>query len=319
MKKLFAIVAGEPNSINSEIIVKAWKKIKNKKNFFIIGNYLILKKQLNKINQKINISEINSVDKMRSNNNLNILNIPLNFKSIFKVNPLDAKKYILQSLNIAHNLSSSKKIIGFINLPVNKSIFKNKYLGVTEYLADKNNVKNNEVMMIHNKKLSVVPLTTHLDIKNITKNIKYNLIKKKIFSLNKSYKYLFKRKPIIVVLGLNPHNSENRKNSIENTIIKPAIQNLRQLNINIRGPFAADTIFNNQNKLKFDVIVGMYHDQVLAPFKAIYGFDAINITLGLNYLRVSPDHGTAQDIVGQNKGNPQSLLSAINFFNKIND
>ena len=200
MKKLFAIVAGEPNSINSEIIVKAWKKIKNKKNFFIIGNYLILKKQLNKINQKINISEINSVDKMRSNNNLNILNIPLNFKSIFKVNPLDAKKYILQSLNIAHNLSSSKKIIGFINLPVNKSIFKNKYLGVTEYLADKNNVKNNEVMMIHNKKLSVVPLTTHLDIKNITKNIKYNLIKKKIFSLNKSYKYLFKRKPIIVVL-----------------------------------------------------------------------------------------------------------------------
>ena len=319
MKKLFAIIAGEPNSINSEIIVKAWIKIKNKKNFFIIGNYKILKNQINKINKKIKISKIDSIKNINSKDSLNILNIPLKFISTYKADFLETRKYILQSLNLAHNLSLSKKIKGFINLPINKTIFKNKYLGVTEYLAGKNNVRNKEVMMIYNKKLSVVPLTTHLELKNITKKIKSNLIRKKIFSLNNSYKKLFKKKPRIVVLGLNPHNSENRKDSIENRIIKPSILELKKLNINITGPFAADTIFNNQKKLKFNVIIGMYHDQVLAPFKALYGFDAINITLGLKYLRVSPDHGTAQDIVGQNKANPKSLLSAINFLNKIND
>ena len=319
MKKLFAVIAGEPNSINSEIIVKAWLKIKNKKNFFIIGNYQILKNQINKINQKIKITKISSIKKISPENSLNILNIPLKFKSTYKADFFVTRKYILQSLNLAHNLSFSKKIKGFVNLPINKAIFKNKYLGVTEYLASKNNVKNKEVMMIYNKQLSVVPLTTHLELKDVTKKIKSSLIKNKIFCLNNFYKKLFKKKPTIVVLGLNPHNSENRKDSIENKIIKPSILDLKKLNINIRGPFAADTIFNNQKKLKFNVIVGMYHDQVLTPFKALYGFDAINITLGLSYLRVSPDHGTAQDIVGQNKADPKSLLSAINFLDKIND
>ena len=174
-------------------------------------------------------------------------------------------------------------------------------------------------MLIYNKKLSVMPLTTHLEIKNVTNNIKPNLIKIKILTLNKAYFRIFKRIPNIAILGLNPHNSENRLNSIENKIIKPAIKKLKKLRVNINGPYSADTIFNNQKKLNYNVIVGMYHDQVLAPFKALYGFDAINITLGLHYIRISPDHGTAQDIIGLNKANPQSLISAINFLSKIND
>ena len=107
--------------------------------------------------------------------------------------------------------------------------------------------------------------------------------------------------------------------SIENKVIKPAINILKKLKVDIKGPFPADTAFNKQNLTSFDVIVGMYHDQVLGPFKAIYGYDAINITLGLEYLRLSPDHGTAKDIIGLNKANPNSLISAINFLNKIND
>ena len=174
-------------------------------------------------------------------------------------------------------------------------------------------------MLIYNKKLSVVPLTTHLEIKNITKKIKFKLIKQKILNLNKAYYNLFKKKPKIAILGLNPHNSENRKNSVENKIIKPAINKLKKLKININGPYPADTVFNKKNKIIFNVIVGMYHDQVLAPFKAIYGYDAINITLGLRYLRISPDHGTAQDIVGLNMANPRSMIAAIDFLNKTND
>ena len=319
MKKLIAIVAGEPNSINSEIIAKAWKKIKNKKNLFIIGNYSLLKKQIKKINIKINVSEIASIKDIKNNKKLNVLNVPLKFRSLFQNNIKNTKRYILESLNVAHNLALNKKIKAFINAPIDKKIFSNKYLGVTEYLASKNNIKNKEVMMIYNKKLSVIPLTTHLEIKNITNTINSNLIERKILTLNKSYYKLFKKKPKIAILGLNPHNSENRVNSFENKIIKPAIERLKKLNINIKGPYPADTVFNNQKKINYNVAVGMYHDQVLAPFKALYSYDAINITLGLKYLRVSPDHGTARDIIGLNKANPQSLISAINFLNEVND
>jgi 4-hydroxy-L-threonine phosphate dehydrogenase PdxA len=179
--------------------------------------------------------------------------------------------------------------------------------------------KNKEVMMIHNKKLSVVPLTTHIEIKNVTSKITFNLIKSKIITLNKFYFKIFNKKPKIAILGLNPHNSENRDNSIENKIIKPALIKLRKIKIDIKGPFPADTAFNKQKTNAYDVIVGMYHDQVLAPFKALYGYDAINITLGLKYLRLSPDHGTAQDIIGLDKASPESLEGAINFLNRIND
>ena len=137
--------------------------------------------------------------------------------------------------------------------------------------------------------------------------------------LTLTYFKLFKKKPRIAILGLNPHNSENKSNSIENKIIKPAIIKLNKLKVNIKGPFPADTAFNKKNAAAYDVIVGMYHDQVLAPFKALYGYDAINITLGLKYLRLSPDHGTAHDIIGLNKASPQSLINTINFLNKIND
>ena len=317
MKRSIAIVAGEPNSINSEIIAKTWKKLRKEKKIFVIGNYLILKKQLKKIKCKIKILQINKIEDFTDINSLNVLNIPLKFKSPFKVNILDTKKYVLQCLDTAHNLAFNRIIHSFVNAPIDKKIFSNKNLGVTEYLANKN--KSKEVMIIYNKKLSVVPLTTHLEIKNITIKIKRTLIEKKIFLLNKYYKKLFKKKPIIAVLGLNPHNSENRKNSVENKIIIPAIQGLKQLGVDVKGPFPADTVFNNQKKLKYNIVVGMYHDQVLAPFKALYGYDAINITLGLDYLRVSPDHGTAQDIIGKNKGNPQSLISSINFLHNIND
>ena len=226
MKKLIAIVAGEPDSINSEIIVKAWKKNKSRKNIFIIGNYLLLKKQIEKIGLKVEVLKVNSIKEIKDRNKLNVLNIPLKFDSIFKNKY--SQNYVLKSLNVAHDLAFKKKI--------------------TEYLAKKNYMKNKEVMMIYNKKLSVVPLTTHLEIKNITSKIKYALIKKKILTLDRSYSKLFNTKPKIVILGLNPHNSENRTNSIENKIIKPAVKKLNKLNIDIKGPFPADTVFTNQKK-----------------------------------------------------------------------
>ena len=319
MSNLIAILAGEPNSINSEIIAKAWKNKKKLKNIFIIGNYSILKKQILKLNIKIPLVKIEKFEDFRRVEKLFVLDIPLKFDSAFNANLTEVQFYIFRSFDVAHNLAIDKKILGFINAPIDKKIFNNRYLGVTEYLSEKNKCKNKEVMLIFNKKLSVVPLTTHIEIKNVTRKITFSLIKTKMVALHKSYYKLFKKKPKIAILGLNPHNSEKKINSVENKIITPAIAELKKLKVNIKGPFPADTAFNKKNITSYDVIVGMYHDQVLAPFKALYGYDAINLTLGLKYLRVSPDHGTAQDIVGLNKANPQSLINAINFLNKIND
>ena len=319
MNNLVTIIAGEPNSINSEIIAKAWKNKKKLKNIFIIGNYSILKKQILKLNIKIPLVKIEKFEDFRREEKLFVLDIPLKFDSAFNANLTEVQFYIFRSFDVAHNLAIDKKILGFINAPIDKKIFNNRYLGVTEYLSEKNKCKNKEVMLIFNNKLSVVPLTTHIEIKNVTRKITFSLIKTKVVALHKSYYKLFKKKPRIAILGLNPHNSEKKINSVENKVITPAIAKLKKLKINIKGPFPADTAFNKKNITSYDVIVGMYHDQVLAPFKALYGYDAINLTLGLKYLRVSPDHGTAQDIVGLNKANPQSLINAINFLNKVND
>ena len=318
MKNLIPIVAGEPNSINAEIIAKAWKN-KKIKIIFIIGNYSIIKKQLFKMSIKIPIIKINKLEDVKNQKNLLIFDVPLKFKSAFEIEDAQVRDYIFKSLNLAHKMTIDKKIKGFINAPVDKKIFDNTCLGVTEYLSKKNMTKNKEVMMIYNKELAVVPLTTHIEVKNVTNKINFNLIKTKLITLNKFYFKLFKKKPKIAILGLNPHNSENKTNSIENKVIRPAIKKLKKLKINIQGPFPADTAFSKKNRINYDVIVGMYHDQVLAPFKALYAFDAINITLGLKYFRISPDHGTAQDIIGLNKANPQSLIIAIDFFDKIND
>mgnify|MGYP001183928761 CR=1 FL=1 len=307
MNKKIAIVAGEPSSINSEIIVKSWKKIKKKykKNIFVIGNYNLIKKEFNKIKAKVSTKKINSFSEIDSSRNLKILNVPL------------GSRYVLRCIDKAHELAIKKKIIGFINCPVNKNIFKLKYSGMTEYLAKKNAADSSVVMMIYNKKLSVVPISTHIPIKEISKKLNKKLIEKKIITLNNFYRKLLKRKPRIAILGLNPHNDEFRSVSEEKKIILPTIKKLKKNKYKVMGPFSADTIFLNKKKYRYDVIVGMYHDQVLAPFKAVYGFDAINVTLGLKYIRVSPDHGIAKDIVGSNKANPLSLIKAIEFIFNI--
>ena len=172
-------------------------------------------------------------------------------------------------------------------------------------------------MLIFNKKLSVAPITTHIPLNKVSKNIKKSKIINKVKIINNFYKKTFNKKPNFAILGLNPHNFSTSKISIEKNIIKKAIQKLLKLKIKVSGPIPADTSFMMIKKYKFDVIIGMYHDQVLTPFKALYNFDAINITLGLPFIRISPDHGVGEDIVGKRIANPKSLIESIKFFNLI--
>ncbi|MFL2889457.1 MAG: 4-hydroxythreonine-4-phosphate dehydrogenase PdxA [Pelagibacteraceae bacterium] len=319
MNKKIAIVTGEPNSVNSEIISKSW--LKNKSIFkkcFLIGNFSLIQNQIKRLKFKIPMKKISDLDNIDSSKKIKIFNIPIKFKNSFNVSDSESKKYIKKSLKLAHNLSKRKDIFGFINCPIDKKrSFKLKNFGVTDYLAKANKTNGTEAMLIYNKNLGVVPITTHISVKKISRTLSKELLIKKIKTINEFYMKFLRQKPIIAVLGLNPHNDEMSKNSEEKKIIIPAIKKLLENKIKVIGPYPADTIFSNKSKYKFDVIVGMYHDQVLAPFKALYNFNAINITIGLKYIRVSPDHGIAKDLIGKKIANPQSFIKTVEFLNKI--
>ena len=319
MKRKIIIFTGDPNSINSEIIHKTWNKLdkKLKKRIYFISNYNLIKSQFKKLKFNTKINKVENIFDQEGSFNIKIIDVNLKFQNPFSVKKNIASKFIKNSLEVCHNLALKNYTQGFINCPIDKNLLNSrKKIGVTEYLASKCKIRNNkEAMLIYNQKFSVSPLTTHLDIKEISKKITPALIINKIQTLNQWYKKKLKKKPKIAVLGLNPHNAELRKNSEEKRIIIPAIKKLKKSGINIKGPFVSDTFFIDSFK-KFDLLIGMYHDQVLTPFKSIYKFDAINITIGLKYIRTSPDHGTAKSMIGKNKANPNSLIKCIDFINK---
>ena len=319
MNKAIAIIAGEPNSISSEIIFKAWKL--TKRNFIIIGSIKLLELQKKKLNQKIKIKEIQSnfnIKKFKKNE-MHVLNVDFIQKKPFQKISTKSNKYIFKCFDLAINLIKNKKIFGLINCPIAKEkLFHKKYQGVTEFISNKLKSKDQEVMLLYNNNLSVSPLTTHIPVNKISKSITKKKIINNVKTINKFYKKNFKIKPKFGVLGLNPHNFSGSNYSEENTIIYPSIKALKKLNINVIGPISPDSSFVYFKKYNIDVIIGMYHDQVLSPFKALYKHDAINVTLGLPIVRVSPDHGVGEDIMGKNKADPTSLILSANFFNKIN-
>ncbi len=318
MKDKIIIVSGEPNSINSEIIYKSWKKLnKNlKKKIYLVSNYNLIKRQFLTLNYSTNLKKMKNLNDDNSSA-IKIFDISLNFNKSFKVNHKNSTEFIKKSLKFAHNLAVSNKVKGIINCPINKLIFKPKKIGVTEYLASISKIKKDtEVMLIANENFSVCPITTHIDIKDVSKNLNREKIIKKVKVINSWFYKQKKRKPKIGILGLNPHNAEMRNNSEELKHIIPAIKYLKKLNISIKGPLVSDTIFIKDYK-NFDILIGMYHDQVLTPFKTLYGFNAINLTLGLKYPRLSPDHGVAFKLIRKNKADASSLLKCITFLNNL--
>ena len=322
MNRSIAIIAGEPNSISSEIIFKSWRLRKQyaHKPLFIIGSVRILNLQKKKLNYQIKIRKINNNFKMHDlkSNELPVYDIEYNQKKSFEKISNQSNKYILKCFYHAIKLAESKKILGFINCPISKEfLFGKKHQGITEFISKKSGKSGNEVMLIYNKKLSVSPITTHIPLKKVNSKIKKTKIIKNVKIINTFYKKIFKKNPNFAILGLNPHNFSLSKESEEKKIIDKAIKNLKKLKIKASGPVSTDSSFMIFKKYKFDVMIGMYHDQVLTPFKALYNYNAINITLGLPYIRISPDHGVAENIVGKKIANPKSLIESIKLFNYI--
>lgn len=317
--KPIIVVSAEPNSVFFEILFKSLKK-KISSPIILIGSKNILKFHMKKFNFKkkiINLNLIKIENYDFSNKNINLINVDYNFKNKFeKKISTKSTKYIQKSFRIAFDLIKRGVSNKLINGPISKKNFLNKkHLGMTEYIAKEFSIKN-QAMLIYNKNLSVCPLTTHLPIKSVSSQISRIKIIEKSKLINDFYKKNFKKKPKIAVLGLNPHCETIHKYNEDEKIVKPAVNYLKKKKYLVFGPFSADTMFLSQNRSKYDVILGMYHDQVLTPIKTLMEYDAINITLGLPFIRISPDHGPNEKMLGKNKSNPLSLMRAISFLDK---
>ena len=307
--KPILIVAGEPKSIFFEILFKSIQKTYFKSPLIIIASKKLILSEMkkSKFSKKINLLHLDDLKK----NNINKRSINLINVSCPNIN--NTNLYIKDCFDVAFKILKSGLTNKMINGPINKSKFLNKkFLGMTEYISKKFHSKKT-AMLIYNKEISVCPITTHLPLKMVSKKINQKLIVEKVILINNFYKKNFGFYPKMAITGLNPHCESNFKTSEEDKIIKPSLKILKKIYSNVSGPYPADSLFMKNNIRKFDVIVGMYHDQVLTPIKTIYNFDAINITLGLPFLRISPDHGTNYTMIGKNKSDPQSLIAAIKF------
>ena len=313
--KPILVVPGEPNSIFFELFFKVIKK-KFKSPIILIGSKKLLLKQAKYFKIKVNFNLIyvsDIINHKKKLKKINLINVDFDQPQLFGKITSKSNNYISSCFDIAINLLKNNVSNKLINGPISKKTYlKKRFNGITEYLAKKTNTKK-FAMVIYNKNLSVCPLTTHLPIKLVSKKINKLEITNKVKLVSKFWKKRFNKKIKIGITGLNPHCESIDKFNEDLKIILPTIKNLKRLNYNIEGPFPADTVFLKNSRKKFDLIIGMYHDQVLAPMKTLFEYDAINITIGLPFIRVSPDHGPNESMLGKNNSNHLSLLNSIKF------
>ena len=314
--KPIIIVAGEPNSIFFEIFLKVINKNEFKCPIILIASKNIILKQSKILKKKISFNLINESDVIENQYKLkkiNLINVDFKQSQAFSKISSKSNRYISLCFDIAIKLLKKGVSNKLINGPISKKTFlKKKFNGITEFLAKKTNTKK-FAMIIYNKNLSVCPLTTHIPIKYVSKKINKLEIANKVKLINKFWKEQFGKQVKIGITGLNPHCESIDNYNEDINIISPVIKKLKKLKYNVEGPLAADTIFLKNNRKKFDLIIGMYHDQVLTPIKTLYEYDAINITIGLPFIRVSPDHGPNESMLGKNKSNYLTLLYSIKF------
>ena len=307
---MIVVTIGDIKGIGIEILINLWvqKKINN---FVLVTNYKIFQDYLKKEKIKIPTKKINENIKF--------------FRKYFLVYDIKTKNNITNtydSLIKSYELIKKEKLKGLITLPLNKEKMKkidNKFIGHTEFFQKLDKKKNVNMLFIY-KNTFITTLTTHIELKYVNK---YLSDKKNIFNkinlLNNVLKKSFNiKKPKLIWSGINPHAGENNTIGIEETkYILPIINKLKKNKVDIIGPISGDAMVTDINIRKYDCFIFNYHDQALIPFKIISKREGLNYTSGLSFIRISPDHGTAYDIVGKKIAKNQSILNCFNFFKKL--
>ncbi|MEG8098660.1 4-hydroxythreonine-4-phosphate dehydrogenase PdxA [Candidatus Liberibacter brunswickensis] len=317
------LTQGDPAGVGPDISLKAWnnRQITSIHPFIYIGDPDVLKTRAKQLNLDIPIYEADcknafSVFKKA----LPIIRSSCRSKVISGIpNPKNAPNTIA-NIETAVSLTMSGQAMAIVTNPISKYLLYQenfRFLGHTEFLAElaKRNTGNifKPVMMLSGPQLRTVPVTIHIPIAEICNTLS---TKKIIETSNTVYnamqQYFGINHPRIAISGLNPHAGENATIGIEeDNIIAPAIAHLRNENKNIIGPLPADSMFHDSARKFYDVAVCMYHDQALIPIKTLNFNQTVNITLGLPFIRTSPDHGTAFDIAGSSLATEESLVFAL--------
>ncbi|CAG0890105.1 unnamed protein product [Cyprideis torosa] len=307
---------GEPAGIGGELTLQAWslRQEKGLPPFFILDNAA----RLRALSSDIPIQEIEDPAQAWDvfDRALPVFNIDLPEKPQAGVlNPANGEA-VLTSIRQAVEFCLVGQAAGLVTNPIHKAALYNigfSHPGHTEFVADLCGKGETPIMMLATKDLRVVPLTVHISLKDVPAAVTQELIYEKVRIINQSLKVDFKLEtPRIAVAGLNPHAGEDGKIGLEDQeVIAPALEKLRGEGIEVTGPYPADTLFHEEARAKYDIALGMYHDQALIPLKTLDFHGGVNVTLGLSVVRTSPDHGTALDIAGQGIARADSLMNAI--------
>ena len=321
-KKFILISAGDPSSISSEITIKAIQSSEINKNIMplVVTDPKIIRDYGEKNRSNFDINEIK--DELYftdyKKNKINVIPIKVFEKPILGNPTIKNAVFIKDSILKCVNIQMASIASAIVTNPIHKKTMYDSgfnYSGHTDFLASLSVKKKQPVMMLVGDNLKTIPLTIHVPLKKVSKLITQELI---IFTINIAKEYLISyfgiSKPRIIVTGLNPHAGEDGDIGIEEkNIIMPAINKaIDNRTFYLSGPVSADSAFSYNKRKEYDLAICMYHDQALIPIKTLDFFNGVNVTLGLDFIRTSPDHGTGFDIAGKNKASPQSLISAIN-------
>jgi 4-hydroxythreonine-4-phosphate dehydrogenase len=334
MKKL-AITMGDPGGVGPEIIAKAltYSEVRNHCYPLVIGDAHIMEEALSLLNLPLKLRIIKSPDESKpAKGSIEVIQvIPPNHplvkggikRGIVKVGmgrfgkckpTPEGGKACVSYIKKAVELALSKHVDGIVTAPISKEALKMagfKWPGHTEMLADLTNTKDYAMMLI-GKPLRVILVTIHTALKNVPDLITKSKVLKTIRLARKACDMLNIRNPRIAVAGLNPHAGEaGIFGDEEIKKIIPAVKEAIKERIPVSGPYPPDTIFHKAYKGEVDIVVCMYHDQGLIPLKMIAFDKGVNVTIGLPFVRTSPDHGTAYDIAWKGVANPLSMIEAI--------
>jgi 4-hydroxythreonine-4-phosphate dehydrogenase len=317
-KPIVGITIGDVNGIGPEVIIKtlADARLLNQLTPVIYGST----KALSFYKKTFNISDFNYSQAKNPGQFLprkvNVINC---WNEVFEIKAgeetPEAGRGAFQALEKAVSDYKAGIIDALVTAPISKNNIQSeqfKFPGHTEYLAEKFETKNFLMMMVGTS-MRIGVATGHMPLKDVSRELTNEVLMSKILIMHKSLKNDFGiSKPKIAILGLNPHAGENNLLGTEEAqVIKPVINELKGNGILVFGPFPADGFFGVGHYHKFDGIMAMYHDQGLAPFKALSFENGVNFTAGLPVIRTSPDHGTAYNIAGKGEADPSSLREAI--------
>ncbi len=316
---LLGITMGDAAGIGPEVIAKALTddRVRGRRRCLIYGDRRVFSSTLKNLGLNVSFRCVDSLDDISPDTMVSLLHCPKGETSSITVGEMDRRTAAnaVTYIDRATADAISSRIDGIVTAPINKASLRRAGFpleGHTDYLAEKSAVSDYAMMFVGGG-LRVVLMTVHIALRAVPERITEAAILQRIRLTDRTLKKWFGvAKPRIALCGLNPHAGEEAMfGEEERERMLPALRTAQEERIVVSGPYPADTVFNRCRNGEFDVVIAMYHDQGLLPVKLLAFDEGVNITIGLPFVRTSPDHGTAYDIAGKGIAHPGSMTAAI--------